>query len=190
MRIFAGLPLPPHAVERLSALRLRLAAPGDGLRWTPPEQWHLTLHFFGDLDTRSLEAVQARMAEIRHRPPDMRMEGLGQFASKGLLYAAVQASGSLLTLQEAVLHCAFAAEVPPSSKPFHPHITLARSKNRIGLRSLARLGTPELPLLGPATWSSTAIDLYQSVLGPEGADYQLLASVPLYEAQTPGQLEN
>lgn len=180
MRLIVGLPVPLPVENRLSALRLRLAAPKDGLRWTGPEQWLLTLRFFGDLESHQLSSLQQALSRFRHEPPLLRMETLGLFAAKGILYAAIQPSQPL-----SALHTALTREMPfgltaDASLPFHPHITLARSKGPIGLKSLRQLATPALPSFGPPLqWSASPIHLFESVLGPQGAVYHIVATQDL-----------
>lgn len=177
MRLFAALPLPPSVESRLSALRLRLATPRDGLRWTTPEQWHITLRFFGDLEAAHLLPLIAEVETFRHPQPLLRMASLGLFPSKGILYAAIEPSDELTAF-----HTAFAAHVAPwlapaSSLPFHPHITLARSKGRAGSKALQQMAKSALPPFGTVLqWLAGPVHLYESVLGPQGAAYDTLAT--------------
>ena len=180
MRLFAGLPLHLDAVERLTALRLRLASPQDGLRWSPPEQWHLTLRFFGEADGDSERDLKEQLSNIQEPSPAMRLEGLGTFPSKGILYAEVAQSPALGELHAKVQAIAVACALAPDSHPFRPHITLARSRNRHGLETLKRLSTPALPSLGvPILWSAPEMLLYGTVVQPGGAVYTTLARFAL-----------
>ncbi|MGB8260062.1 MAG: hypothetical protein WCE75_06915, partial [Terracidiphilus sp.] len=71
------------------------------------------------------------------------------------------------------------------NRPFHPHITLARARERgpsAALRGLgARLGTP--PLI-PA-FTAREFLLYESFLGPGGSRYEVRARFPLVVEPTP-----
>jgi RNA 2',3'-cyclic 3'-phosphodiesterase len=66
MRLFVGIPLAPAVVEELSAIALRLQAKDDGLRWSAPESWHITLQFLGN--TAEYECIVARLHELRAAP--------------------------------------------------------------------------------------------------------------------------
>ena len=180
MRLFAGLPLSPDAIARLSALRLRYAAPRDGLRWSTPEQWHITLSFFGETDEAGARTLEQRLADVRSFSPAIQVDGLGVFSAKGILYAQVARNSDLEALHTKVQGLATSGSRTPDSLPFRPHITLARSKNRTGLESLRRLGQPALPSFGaPVRWQAAEMLLYQSVLQPGGAAYTTLARFPL-----------
>ena len=180
MRFFAGLALPSSAVERLSKLRLRLAAPGDGLRWSEPEQWHVTLRFFGEAEAVELQCLKMAVEALSAKPVDVEIGALGWFAAKGILYAAIAASPSLAALQAQVVASTSDCGVLPESRPFQPHITLARSKNRTGMATLRRLCQPEMPAFGPAVrWVAEEVLLYESILDRGGAQYEILARQPL-----------
>ena len=180
MRLFAGFALSPTAIDRLAKLRLRLAAPTDGLRWSEPEQWHITLRFFGDVDAGKMQCLRAAVEGLATQPVDLEMTALGWFAAKGILYAATAASPTLTALQALVVASTGDCGVLPESRPFQPHITLARSKNRTGMATLRRLCQPELPAFGSAVrWIVDEVLLYESVLDKGGARYEVLTRQPL-----------
>ncbi len=172
--------MPARVVDRLSALRLRLAAPTDGLRWTGPEQWHITLHFFGDVDAALLPPLLEKLGRFQGKQPSLRLESLGLFPAKGILYAAIDLTEELRTFHADLTSRLAPGTSTDTSLPFHPHITLARSKGRTGLRTLQKLSKPALPAFGTALgWRADRIDLYESVPGLQGAAYNTVATQPL-----------
>ncbi len=188
MRLFAALPLPDAAVERLTSLRLRLSAPKDGLRWSEPEQWHITLQFYGDVDPDTAACLQSRLVRIACPPPDVVLGELGQFAAKGILFATIQPSASLAKLHAYVLEQGGHCGVVPESRPFRPHITLARSKGKSGHGTLQRISTPALPAFGSEIrWAARECLLLESTLGPLGAQYSVRARMAIGdEAESQG----
>ena len=167
MRLFAALSLAPECAERLTNFRLRWSVPGDGLRWSPPEQWHITLRFFGDVNEALARRLEEQFQKLRAPAPVLVMEGLEMFAAKGILVASVQPSAALLELHASVAACG-------------PHVTLARSKGRSGNASLGRLARPSLPTLGPAIrWTPDTCLLLESILRPQGAEYTVRSQIAL-----------
>ena len=161
-------------------LRLRLAVPKDGLRWSDPEQWHITLRFFGDVEAKALPEIAGAVGQIRISSPDLRIEQLGSFAAKGILFAEVFGTHDLFDVQAQVEGAAIRCGFAPESRPFHPHITLARSRNQTGLSSLQRLTKPEVPSFGAAlSWHADHLRLYESELRAGGAQYRTLVEVAL-----------
>lgn len=180
MRLFAALPLPPAAVERLTRLRLRLSAPKDGLRWSEPEQWHITLQFYDEVDEARAACLLAGLHQLKSSAPHIQLETFGLFGSKGILHVAVDPSPSLVSLQSDVLRSSEACGMLPESRPFRPHITLARSKGKPGNGTLRRLTAGGLPPFGgEISWHAPECLLIQSTLRPQGALYSVLARIPL-----------
>ncbi len=173
MRLFAALPLSPEAIERLTRLRLRLSAPGDGLRWSAPEQWHITLQFYGEVDENSAACLRDGLAQMAAIPcPQVVLDGLGRFGAKGILYASIAVTPALLNLQERVVGFGKSCGILPEARAFRPHVTLARSKGRPGVKALERLSTPELPPFGAEVrWLAHEVLLIQSTLSPQGSEY-------------------
>jgi 2'-5' RNA ligase len=187
MRLFAGIPLAAMASDRLASLRLRLSAPGDGLRWSAPEQWHITLQFYGEVSEERATLLSHTLGEIVASPPEIVLDSLGSFPTKGILHSVVELTPTLRDLQEKVVEASRQCGILPESRPFRPHITMARSKGKSGNASLRRLGTPALPSLGPELrWSAPEFLLYESVLRPQGAQYSVYSRFPLVEADGAG----
>ena len=179
MRLFVGIPLAAAVIDELSATSARLRSAGDGLRWTAPESWHITLQFLGNTSPEQYECIVARLKELHLPPVPIRLDELSCFDRAGVFFAGVRVSPELLLLQErvtaATAPCGFASE----ARPYQPHITLARSKGngqRNGLSKLkARIRHQ------PSFTSFVAGDflLYESFLGPSGSRYEIRARFPL-----------
>lgn len=161
-------------------MRLRLSAPNDGLRWSTPEQWHITLHFYGEVDAVVANCLRAALLETDLVLPGIAMEELGLFAAKGILFATVTSSLALVQLHQAVSTRSQLCGIRPESRSFRPHVTLARSKSRAGHKTLQKLSTPQLPSFGaPLTWTATELLLVRSELHPQGAQYSEFCRVPM-----------
>src|SRR3954454_12175809 len=110
--LFSALVPPDDVVE---AVTETLGDPGDGLRWEPPERWHITLAYYGadDPDTRA-----AWLADrLAGRPAvDVRLEKAATFP--GVLW--LTAAGSELT------PLAHAAGAGAEARSYTAHLTLAR----------------------------------------------------------------
>ncbi|MGO8757494.1 MAG: RNA 2',3'-cyclic phosphodiesterase [Terracidiphilus sp.] len=184
MRLFVGIPLADAVLRELAAVVARLRkAEGAGrpgaMRWTAPESWHITLQFLGNATEEQFECLRARLGEVRSAPVPARLGELGCFDRAGVLFAGVQVSPELAELQKRVAaatsQCGFAAE----ARVFHPHITLARAKGEgrgTGLRELQGkvAGQPAF-----AGFTAREFLLYESHLGPGGAQYEVRMRVRL-----------
>ena len=89
MRLFVGIPLEAEVVEELSAVSMRLQSSEDGLRWSAPESWHITLQFLGN--TPEYECIVARLKELLSPPLPVQLEDLGFFERAGVFLRRCQA---------------------------------------------------------------------------------------------------
>ena len=71
MSLFVAVRLPDVAVADLaathSALPPELAATRPELRWVPPQNWHLTLAFLGQVGTERMADLETRLARAAGR---------------------------------------------------------------------------------------------------------------------------
>lgn len=182
MRLFIGIPLAPAVAEQLGGLRARLESPGDGLRWSTPESWHITLQFLGATSKSEYACVVQRLRCLHAPFVPIQLEGIGFFDRAGVFFAGIHATPALASLQALVTaatsHCGF----QPEDRPYHPHITLARRKGQSnGIRNLkARIES--LHVTAPRFCAFTAPDflLYESVPGPSGSHYEVRDRFPLH----------
>src|SRR6185437_9701639 len=84
-RLFVALVPPADALAELAAAVEALPETA-GLRWTRPEQWHVTLAFLAEVDDRAREALTPRLERVAHRhaPPTLALAGGGRFGRQVL----------------------------------------------------------------------------------------------------------
>jgi 2'-5' RNA ligase len=179
VRAFLAIPVLPPAVADYEALRKRLGAAVDAVRWAPAESPHITLHFFGSISTDASETAMAalRGAVASRAVMTLRLQGLGAFPSSRrprVLWWGVD--GEVERLAELAHLCAgtlSAAGFPVDERPYRPHCTLGRPREPWPARSLERWR--EAAATGPSTaaFAADRIILYESV-----ADGAALRHVP------------
>src|SRR6476646_9096736 len=81
IRTFIAVDLAAGVKDRLIALQEQLGRSGSGVKWTRPENLHLTLLFLGEVDQLEVvsicRAVQQRAR--KHAPFAVDVAGLGAF---------------------------------------------------------------------------------------------------------------
>ena len=166
-RLFAAIRPPAEVIDALLDLESGIA----GARWQDASQLHLTLRFFGEIEARAADDLDAALARLRAAPFALALRGVGHFESRGrahTLWAGLAPSEPLAALQRQVEGAARRAGLPPESRRFAPHITLAR---------LNRSSGPVLPFLAANStlagepWPVDAFDLMESTLTLAGAEY-------------------
>jgi RNA 2',3'-cyclic 3'-phosphodiesterase len=182
MRLFIGIPLAPAVAEQLGGLRARFESPGDGLRWSSPESWHITLQFLGATSESQYACVVQRLGCLNAPAVPIKLEGIGFFDRAGVFFAGILATPSLAGLQARVTaatsHCGF----EPEDRPYHPHITLARRKGQSnGIRNLkARIESLHVTAPRFSPFTAREFLLYESIPSPSGSRYQVRNRFPLH----------
>ena len=177
MRLFVGIPLEPAVVDELSAISTKLRSDDDGLRWAAPESWHITLQFLGSASETKYGCIAKRLREVRAQGVPVMLEELGFFDHAGVFFAGVGLTPELVALQQLVVtadaKCGFEAE----KRPYHPHITLARTKG-VG-QGLGQLKGKVKQKPRFTEFVAGEFVLYESMLERSGARYEIRERFPL-----------
>jgi 2'-5' RNA ligase len=179
MRLFIGIPLSEAVLSELAAVVAPVRRKDDGLRWMPPESWHITLQFLGNTDPEQYQCLLAHLADVRSPPVPVLLDELGFFQRTGVFFAGVRISPELELLVNRVVAatapCGFIAE----SRAFHPHITLARAKGQNRDQPLHALETRIQRQPAFTRFVASKFLLYESHLSPTGSTYEVLRRFPL-----------
>jgi RNA 2',3'-cyclic 3'-phosphodiesterase len=126
-RLFTGIELPEEVVQRLSMARAGLS----GAHWTDPDNYHITVRFVGDVSDAEANHFADALAAVSFDSFDIELSGLGSFGGNKprTIWAGVKSSPALQLLQKAHERAARMAGLPPETRNFVPHVTLARLKN-------------------------------------------------------------
>ncbi len=182
MRLFIGIPLAPAVTDQLATLRARLERPADGLRWSGPESWHITLQFLGATTESQYASVVQHLHSLVAAPVPIHLEGLGFFDRAGVFFVSVPITPKLANLQQRIMAATSLCGFVPEDRPFHPHITLARNKGQsAGIRTLkTRVGSLGWPAPTFPAFTAREFLLYESFPGQSGSRYDIRARFPLH----------
>lgn len=179
MRLFIGIPLAPEVIDALTRTVDRLQSPGDGLRWTTAETWHITLQFLGETSAQQFGCVMGRLGEIRSPQVPVWFDGTGFFDRTGVFFAGVKVSPELRLLQGQVVTATAQCGFVPEDRQFHPHVTLARAKGDGRTQALRKLKTKAAADAQFPAFSATEFLLYEAFLGTGGSRYEVRGRFPL-----------
>ncbi|MBL78421.1 MAG: RNA 2',3'-cyclic phosphodiesterase [Acidimicrobiaceae bacterium] len=158
MRLFVAAWLSVEVADALAGLP-RPEAPG--LRWTRPDQWHVTLRFLGEADPGE---VTAALDELAATPAVAELGPVTRLLGKRVVVAAV---AGLDDLAASVVAATAGVGEPPEERAFTGHLTLARSKGPV---PPGAVGTPVA-----GSFLVDEVCLVRSRTLPEGAAYETLA---------------
>lgn len=180
MRLFAGLDLPPDIVANLEELLGRLR-PSARIQWSPPANLHITTKFVGEWPEERIDELKAVLAGVPRRGAiALRIHGVGFFPnarSPRVFWCGIDAPG-LAELAADTDRATSALGIPAENRPFSPHLTLARIKERINLEPLDK-AIASLPSLDFGACEARSFFLYRSQLRPGGSVYTKLAEFAL-----------
>lgn len=138
-----------------------------GVRWTRPDQWHVTLRFLGEVD--DVGVAEAALAKVATSSVTAVMGPVTGVLGRSILMAPV---AGLDEVAEAVVASTADVGEPPDPRPFNGHLTLARGKGPGPVRRLA--GEP-----CAARWQVDEVALVESHRGSTGPRYDDVATVRL-----------
>jgi RNA 2',3'-cyclic 3'-phosphodiesterase len=184
-RLFVAIPVPDAVREEMLRVQRELQplAPRRVIRWTRPDQFHLTLRFLGDVSSDRVTDLQdsLRAACSAAAPLHLRAQGVGFFPnarSPRVLWIGVNDAESRLgDLQRGVEAAVQRFTAEPGGERFAGHLTLGRFKQfgRLDIKALtAHAETLKTRMFGE--WTTPGIELIRSELSPIGAHYTTLAT--------------
>ena len=149
-RLFVGVWPPPPVVEALAAM----PRPDDAaVRWSTPDQWHVTLRFLGDVE--DVGAVRSALREVSWTSAPVEVGPATARLGQSVLMVPVRGLDEL------------AAAMPfPLPEPFSGHLTVARARGRRGRVPSSLTGIPF-----EASWRATSFALVRSQTRSTGAVY-------------------
>jgi 2'-5' RNA ligase len=183
-RLFTAINLPPSIREELASLAGRVDRREKEIRWVPPENIHLTLHFLGWVEEETQVQIEQILEHIvpRHRSMQLTLATLGAFPSwqnPRIFWIGIRdkitgkESKELATLQEELNDEFLRLGMVLDDRPFSPHITLARIKGRVELLAY-KVAVESLP------FNVETVDLMQSILSAKGPTYHILKKFSLH----------
>ena len=180
-RLFFAIPIPTEVKEILSSIEQKISLPL--VRWTKPQNIHVTLFFMGDVEESEIpEVVESFKFVISkhqpftlsfknillappHRPPSMVWASFCESESFEKLARDVQKKLGCF-IDEKLLH-------DNSKKKLIPHITLARFKGFVNVRDIL------LPKFLVPDFKVDKIELVESQLTTGGPIYSSVGSFDL-----------
>jgi 2'-5' RNA ligase len=181
VRLFVGIRLTDEAQRAIAAWVNELHEAFFRLRWSSPEQWHVTVQFLGEVDESQHSCVVERLRKVRAETVQTQLDGPGFFERAGVFHISIQLTDSLAMLHNKVEQVLLPCGFEPEERPFAPHITLARKKGRGPSPDFARLqkAVRLIPAARFPSFKAEEFLLYQSFTHPAGSRYEVRERFPL-----------
>jgi 2'-5' RNA ligase len=183
LRLFIAARPPDPVLRGLEEISGKLASRGDGVKWVRSVGVHLTLKFLGGVDEKMVRAIDEAAAPCTRGVGEIRLSvgRVGAFPDmRRPRIVWVGLSGDierLQAVQEALEEACFALGFPKEGRPFRPHLTLGRVKDRLSVDTMKKIEQSKDVVLGDMVVAE--IELIKSDLMPSGAVYTTLSHYPL-----------
>jgi 2'-5' RNA ligase len=135
---------------------------------------HLTLRFIGEVDGAAEDDVRVVLGGVTQPPFSVTLEGVGQFGDKEphTLFVGVQPSDPLRRLAAKIEQALQRIGLPPETRRYTPHVTLARLKSGNGSRARVAQFLAEHGLFRTGPFPVETFELFSSHRGRSGAHYR------------------
>jgi RNA 2',3'-cyclic 3'-phosphodiesterase len=187
-RLFIAISLPEPVKDEIEKAQaeLRRALPGEFVRWTKREQFHLTLRFLGNVDSQRVSALaeSLRNASQEFSSLHLRAERIGFFPDARfprVIWTWVHdEKESLPVLQAAIESGVREFTTENAEGRFTGHVTLGRVKaiKRPQVEILAQLAE-RLSKIPFGEWTADKVELIRSELASGGSRYTVLETAAL-----------
>ncbi|KTG29342.1 RNA 2',3'-cyclic phosphodiesterase [Haloferax profundi] len=184
MRLFLAIDLPSSLSEGVAAAQARFEDAG-GLRFTDPEQAHVTLKFLGETPPDRVSAVEDAVESAIDAAGvdqfDTSVGGLGVFPSLDyirVVWTGIDDGATEMTrLHDELERETTTIGFDPENHDFSPHVTLARMNDARGKDLVRRVVEREDPDIG--SFRVREVRLKKSELGPDGPEYETVSRFSL-----------
>jgi RNA 2',3'-cyclic 3'-phosphodiesterase len=177
VRAFVAIELPEHIAAVLGRFQEELKALGLSLRWTRPENIHLTLKFLGEMPESDLSGICDAVDETArvHGPITLAAKGIGVFPNirrPNVLWTGIAGQTEILTVLQRDLDVRLHELLGTGleKRRFTGHLTLGRVKGRPDPKRLIR-AMETFGSLETESFTADGVCLFSS---------RLMASGPVY----------
>lgn len=185
-RLFIAVDLPAE-VRKVLADQQQQLKQAKAVRWTRPEQIHLTLQFLGDVPVEAVDAIpRALQSAVSVLPAfQFNLTGVGvfpNFKAPRIVWAGItEGAEQVALLYRAVITATRPLGFTPESRPFTPHLTIGRVQTWARLDDYAQISAAirNCPAHAAATVTVDHVTLFRSELKPSGPIYTPLAKIGL-----------
>ena len=186
IRSFIAVELPQEVRSGLHHLQAELRQPRHAfVKWAAPEGIHLTLKFLGNIAPQKVSEITAVMEQASQGVSSFQLKigGLGAFPDfrrPRVLWVGIGGEvDRLVDLQQRLDRGLVPLGFAPETRPFTPHLTLARLRQGTSPQDQRDFGESVMktPLEVTYEMNVSSLSLMRSQLLPGGAVYSRLAEV-------------
>jgi 2'-5' RNA ligase len=184
LRSFLAVELPELILNRIGEIQRDLKSSRADVRWVSPENIHLTLKFFGNIEESLIQhIVQSIEGPLQDTSPFfLKVQGMGAFPNlknPRVIWMGFQEGKEIIVSIQKQLEREFEKiGFQPEDRPFHPHLTLGRMRSNRGKDDLVK-GMERYREGEFGSFQVEKVILFKSDLRPMGPIYTPLREIRL-----------
>ena len=176
MRVFVALELPQKTKDNLERSSNQFAEHSNGGNFVPKENYHITLHFLGNVAQSDLIFIQSAMDSVKDLPaPTLAITQFAMLRASDIVCARLRQSEQLTNLHDLLGEKLEGNGFEVEHRAYRPHVTLIRKKNfTLPFSEVTkRVKVYNMP------FEATNVVLYESVFDEHSVSYRPLYTVTL-----------
>jgi 2'-5' RNA ligase len=176
MRTFLAFEIDEEVMKKVLALTGRLKSIDRSVRWVKPENSHVTIHFFGEIEESNIQRIRGIIKDACTgiEPIPVEMSGISAFPSlerARVIWYGVHDDGRLNTVYGKVYDALKGTDIVEKleRRPYTPHLTAGRVKGRINTKLIEEIRRLEESTFG--SFDIRELILFKSTLTGSGPLY-------------------
>jgi 2'-5' RNA ligase len=183
MRLFIALNIPDKIINSVVDFQKQLKkVDNKTVKWVKGSSMHLTLKFLGEVSETDIEKVINSLNTIKFNKATLSIKGLGAFPKLNrarVLWTGIHEinesgeSENLVKLAGDIDNAMHEIGFEKEKRNFKPHLTLGRVKKKLP-KQVIDIFKEKQNNLDFGSYDYSEIILYQSILKPTGAEYEIV----------------
>jgi 2''-5'' RNA ligase len=182
-RIFIALKVEAGETLLFMISSLKSVLIKDTVKWTNPDNIHITLAFLGDTDGKMIKPISSMLKEKCKGSGkfELIIKGSGVFRNLSdprIIWTGIEPSEKLMNLNEIIMNGLKDLSIKMEGRPFNPHLTIGRIKHLNDKETLKAVieqyQNSEIQLI-----PVNEVILYESILLQSGPVYKPIAKYNL-----------
>ena len=176
MRVFIALDLPQKTKDNLERSASEFKALSSGGNFIPKDNYHLTLHFLGEVAPSDLTFVESAMNGVKDLPaPELAVSQFTVLRASDVVCAKLRPCQALTTLHDELGRGLEQHGFVVEHRAYRPHVTLIRKKSfTLPFSEVTKsVQVYNMPFV------ANNLTLFESVFTPNGVTYRELYKVIL-----------
>ena len=181
MRVFVALELPQKTKDNLERSQNQFAELSSGGNFVKKDNFHITLHFLGNVLPSDLIYIQSAMDQVSDLPaPELAVTQFVMMRASDIVCAKLRQSAELTELHDRLGEKLEANGFEVEHRAFRAHVTLIRKRSF----TLPFSEVTKNVKVYNMPFYTTNLVLYESVFGEQGVSYRELYKVTLQPMRT------